>query len=144
MALGTTIGCVTTDLSPKWCRNQRWNEHWVYNNWSACEILQQMHFDRTWALKHLLYMRNITNTALGTNIGFVTTALHMKYSENRIRNKHRGCNHWFTYEIMQKLHWVWTWSLQPLIYMRNTAEIVLETNIWFVPTDLHTKYCRFA
>ena len=40
-----------------------------------------------------LIMRNTVEIALGTNIGFVTTDLHEKYSRNRIGNEHRVCNH---------------------------------------------------
>ena len=36
---------------------------------------------------------NTAETALGTNIGFVTTDLHSKYYGNRIGNEHRVCNH---------------------------------------------------
>ena len=39
---------------------------------------------------------------MGTNIGFVTTDLHPKYSRNRIGNEHRVCNRCFTYERLQK------------------------------------------
>ena len=78
----------------------------------------------------MIYIRNTAvshrgftcEIALGTNIGFVTSASLAKYCRNRIGNEHRGC--------------------KSVIYMQNTVEIGLGTNIGFATIDLHTKYCR--
>ena len=66
----------------------------------------------------MIYTRNAAEITLGTNIGFVTTDLHAKYSRYRVENQHGVCNNLFTYEIPQTSHWA------------------LGTNIGFVTTDL--------
>ena len=89
-------------------------------------------------------MRNTAEIALETNIGFVTTDLHAKYSRYRVENEHRVCNNLFTYEIPQTSHWALGTNLGFVTadLRRNTAQIALGTNIGFVTTDLHLKYRR--
>ena len=74
------------------------NEHWICNKWFLYEMLQKSDWEWTWGLSPQIYIRNFPEIVLGTNIGFVTNALHSKYTRHRIGNERRVCNHWFTYE----------------------------------------------
>ena len=74
-------------------------------------------------------MRNTTEIALKTNIGFVTSDLYANDCRNRTENEHRVCNLRFVFEIQEKSH-----------LDANDREMARKTNKGFVASDLYSKY----
>ena len=103
---GTKIGFVTTALHAKYYRYRIGNEHRVCNHWFIAKYCRNHVGNEHMVCNHCFTCAIITpEIALGTNIGFVTTALHAKYRWHRIGNEHKVCNHCFTNEMLQKSYW---------------------------------------